>query len=97
MVGRLLDDVYRMEFRDTGQGMSEEERAKVFQPFKSFFDSGTGLGMAIVYRIVAEHHGDIHVDSEPGRGSVITVDLPVRAPELGEEVERETAVADSRR
>ena len=86
-----------MEFRDTGRGMSEEERAKLFQPFKSFFDSGTGLGMAIVYRIVSEHNGDIRVESQPGKGTVISVDLPVKMPEIArpeEEVGRETAFAD---
>lgn len=97
VVGRLLEGIYRMEFRDTGRGMSEEERAKLFQPFKSFFDSGTGLGMAIVYRIVSEHDGDIRVESQPRKGTVISVDLPVRTSgtaRSAEEVGRETAFAD---
>ena len=96
VVGRLDGDVYRMEFRDTGHGMGEEERARLFQPFKSFFDGGTGLGMAIVYRIVSEHRGDIRVESEPGQGTVIAVELPVRAADRQpeEEVERESALAD---
>jgi len=93
--GRLADDLYRLEFCDTGEGMTEEERDKLFQPFKSFFSRGTGLGMAIVYRIVAEHRGDIRVDSQPGQGTVITIELPVREPEAvnQEEVGREAAVA----
>lgn len=97
--GRLSEDVYRIEFRDTGEGMTEEERKKLFQPFKSFFSSGTGLGMAIVYRIVAEHRGDIRADSRPGQGTVITIELPVRAPETvhQEEVGREATIADHRR
>ncbi len=97
VVGRLADDVYRLEFRDTGHGMSDEERARLFQPFKSFFDGGTGLGMAIVYRIVSEHRGDIRVESQSGRGTVILVELPVRAPDRPpeqEEVGRATAFAD---
>lgn len=80
VVGRLLDDAYRIQFHDTGRGMSEEERAEVFQPFKSFFDDGTGLGMAIVYRIVEEHGGHVEVDSRPGGGTTITVDLPLEPP-----------------
>ena len=81
IVGRIESGYYRMQFRDTGIGMTEEERARLFHPFKSFFDGGTGLGMAIVYRIVEEHGGKIRVDSEPHRGSRITVDLPFSQPE----------------
>ncbi len=96
VAGRLIDGVYRLQFRDTGRGMSDEERARLFQPFKSFFDGGTGLGMAIVYRIVSEHQGDIRVESQPGRGTEITVELPVRAadPSEQEEVGHATAFAD---
>ncbi len=79
--GRLENGYYRMQFRDTGIGMTDEERDRLFHPFKSFFDGGTGLGMAIVYRIVKEHGGEIRVESEPHRGSRITVDLPVRQTE----------------
>jgi two-component system sensor histidine kinase PilS (NtrC family) len=75
--GRLLDGGYQLRVADTGRGMTPEERAKIFQPFKSFFDEGTGLGMAIVYRIVQEHGGRLFVDSVSGRGTVITAELPV--------------------
>lgn len=78
VTGRLDGAVYRMQFRDTGSGMTEEARAKMFQPFKSFFDQGMGIGMAIVYRIVEEHGGTIRADSDPGAGTAITVELPVR-------------------
>lgn len=74
--GRLEDEMYHLEMVDTGRGMGEDERAKLFQPFKSFFDSGLGLGMAICYRIVQEHGGEIRVDSEPGQGTTIHVVLP---------------------
>ena len=83
IIGRLDNGTYHMEFRDTGIGMSEEERRRLFHPFKSFFGDGTGLGMAIVYRIVKEHGGDIRVESEPYKGSRITVELPLGAPEGG--------------
>lgn len=74
--GRLVDESYHLEVSDTGRGMGEDERAKLFQPFKSFFDSGLGLGMAICYRIVQEHGGEIRVNSEPGQGTTIHVVLP---------------------
>ena len=57
--------------------MTEEQRARLFQPFQSFFDGGTGIGMAIVYRIVQEHGGRIEVESAPGAGTRIVVELPL--------------------
>ncbi|MCG8460178.1 MAG: ATP-binding protein [Holophagales bacterium] len=88
--GRTVGDGYQIRFQDSGHGMTEEERANLFQPFKSFFDSGTGLGMAIVYRIVEEHGGNIEVDSRPGAGTSITVELPLQPigddPESGAEI-----------
>ncbi|HVR95393.1 MAG TPA: ATP-binding protein [Thermoanaerobaculia bacterium] len=77
VVGRLREDSYRFEVIDTGRGMSEEQRANLFHPFQSFFDGGTGIGMAIVYRIVQDHGGRLGVDSRPGGGTRITVELPV--------------------
>jgi two-component system sensor histidine kinase PilS (NtrC family) len=75
--GRLEGHYYRLEMEDSGRGMSGDEKARIFQPFKSFFGSGLGLGMAIVYRLVEEHGGEILVDSEPGAGTRIAVLLPV--------------------
>lgn len=74
--GRLRGDTYRITFIDTGHGMSDEERANVFHPFRSSFDGGTGLGMAIVYQIVQEHGGRLLLESGRGRGTEITVELP---------------------
>ncbi|HKH48290.1 MAG TPA: ATP-binding protein [Thermoanaerobaculia bacterium] len=76
VVGSLGRDSYLFQVIDTGRGMSEEQRANLFHPFRSFFDGGTGIGMAIVYRIVQEHGGRLHVDSRPGGGTTIAVDLP---------------------
>jgi two-component system sensor histidine kinase PilS (NtrC family) len=77
VVGKPAGSNYKISFADTGRGMDEEERAKLFHPFKSFFDGGTGIGMAIVYRIVEEHGGRLTVDSRPGSGSTIVVELPL--------------------
>ncbi len=79
VVGQLEEPVYRISFHDTGRGMDLEERAKLFHPFQSFFDGGTGIGMAIVYRIVEEHGGRLTVESQPGVGTSISVELPVHA------------------
>jgi two-component system sensor histidine kinase PilS (NtrC family) len=80
VVGRLDKDIYRMQVIDTGRGMTEEQRANLFHPFQSFFDGGTGIGMAIVYRIVQEHGGRLLVDTRPGGGTTITVELPASRP-----------------
>jgi two-component system sensor histidine kinase PilS (NtrC family) len=65
-------------FEDEGIGMDEDEAQAYFQPFHSLFREGTGLGAAIVYRLVEEHGGRIAVDSVPGRGTKIRIELPQR-------------------
>jgi two-component system, NtrC family, sensor histidine kinase PilS len=80
LVGRLDGDAYRLQVIDTGRGMSAAQRSNLFHPFQSFFDGGTGIGMAIVYRIVEDHGGRLRVDSAPGGGTTITVELPAAGP-----------------
>jgi len=63
-------------FADEGIGMDERTREDYFQPFRSAFDEGTGLGAAIVYRLVEEHGGRIEVESTPGRGTTVRVVVP---------------------
>ncbi|MDR7483601.1 MAG: ATP-binding protein, partial [Armatimonadota bacterium] len=70
---------------DTGVGMTEAVRRRIFEPFFSTKgESGSGLGLAMVYSIVKRHGGEIRVESEPGRGAVFTLVFPVptdRRPE----------------
>ena len=73
------DGAYNIVFADSGRGMSEGDLARLFQPFRTNFPSGTGLGMAISYRIVQEHGGRIDVASRVGSGTTITVSLPCRS------------------
>jgi two-component system sensor histidine kinase PilS (NtrC family) len=77
--GQASGDWFRLQVIDTGRGMTEEQRTNLFHPFQSFFDGGTGIGMAIVYRIVQDHGGRLRVDSRPGAGTTITVELPAVA------------------
>jgi len=66
---------------DTGVGMDETTRRRVFEPFFSTKETGrgTGLGMAVAFGIIESHRGFIHVDSHPGRGSTFTLYIPVAA------------------
>jgi two-component system, NtrC family, sensor histidine kinase PilS len=68
-----------LSFRDQGRGMGREEQRRVFEPFQSGSPMGTGIGLAIVYRIVREHAGDITVSSTPARGTEVEVRLPAVA------------------
>src|SRR5262249_18012876 len=68
-----------LEVGDTGMGMNEETRKRCLEPFFSTKgQSGTGLGLAMVYGVMERHGGQIEIDSEPGRGTVIKLIFPIR-------------------
>lgn len=71
----------RLRIQDDGPGMSEEVQARIFEQFyqgeHSHAAEGNGLGLPIVQKIVALHHGEIDVQSQPQAGSVFTVSLPL--------------------
>ena len=75
----IAADRYNIVFSDNGRGMTDSDQRRLFQPFRTSFPSGTGLGMAISYRIVQEHGGRIEVSSQEGAGTTITVSLPASA------------------
>jgi signal transduction histidine kinase len=67
-----------IDITDTGVGMTEEVRARVFDAFYSTRPGGSGLGLPTTRKIVEAHGGSIHVQSEPGKGSRFTIKLPLQ-------------------
>ncbi|MEM7790458.1 MAG: ATP-binding protein [Verrucomicrobiota bacterium] len=70
------EDHIQLQFIDTGSGITEEDLARVFQPYFTTKESGHGLGMMIVQRIMREHGGQIGIESREGIGTVITLQFP---------------------
>ncbi len=66
----------RMSVSDTGKGIKGEDMVHVFDPYFTTKQSGTGLGLAIVHRIIESHEGEVKIESEPGRGTTVTIILP---------------------
>lgn len=77
----LLPDRVRIRVTDTGTGISEDIRDRLFDPFCTTKESGTGLGLTVCQRIVADHHGDIHFETTPA-GTAFNVELPLEEPDL---------------
>jgi signal transduction histidine kinase len=75
-------DRVRIDISDQGMGIPTELLHRVFEPFFTTKAQGTGLGLAVVRRIVEEHLGEIAVDSAPGRGTTFTIRLPFLSPTL---------------
>ena len=74
----------RIEVRDSGPGIPDEILPHIFEPFVTHRDEkdekGTGLGLAICSQLVAQHDGQIQVNSTLGQGTTFTVDLPAYQP-----------------
>jgi signal transduction histidine kinase len=73
-----------VEVRDTGQGIPPAHKEQIFDPFFTTKDSGTGLGLFIAHQIVAEHAGDIDIESTVGEGTSFYVYLPCAQAQGGE-------------
>ena len=73
-IERLGDD-WQVSFADTGTGMTSQQTEKIFEPFQSSFEGGTGLGLAVVYQIVQAHEGKVWARSRPGQGTTFILRL----------------------
>jgi PAS domain S-box-containing protein len=78
---RRRDQQVVVSVADTGIGMPDTVRRRIFEPFFSTKgEAGSGLGLAMTYSIVRRHGGDIHVESEPGKGTTFTLAFPTAQP-----------------
>jgi len=75
----------RIEWKDTGEGISLENLKRVTDPFYTTRNVGIGLGLPMVKKIVERHGGQLEIDSLLGRGTTVTVVLPVRAQLAGQD------------
>jgi nitrogen fixation/metabolism regulation signal transduction histidine kinase len=67
----------RLEVEDSGPGIADDDRKRLFTPYYTTRPGGTGLGLAIVQGIAADHQGRVELRSEPGRGATFTIVLPL--------------------
>ena len=86
---RATRDSAQLTVRDDGKGIEPHDLQRVFDPFVTRREGrGTGLGLSIAHRLVAGHGGTIDLESEPGRGTTATVNLPSNASGDGENSHR---------
>ncbi len=69
----------KTSFRDTGPGIDDETKKHIFEPFFTTKPDGTGLGLAVTRKIIEAHQGTLTVESEAGKGTIVTVSLPESA------------------
>jgi two-component system, NtrC family, sensor histidine kinase PilS len=91
-IERLKDD-WQVSFADTGTGMTLQQTEKIFEPFQSNFEGGTGLGLAVVYQIVQAHEGQVWARSKPGQGTTFILRLRRLDAERSGNVRSQEAVA----
>ncbi len=74
-------DYLILAMHDNGPGLSVDQQSKIFQPFFTQREGGTGLGLAVAQSIVQAHRGDLLVRSQPGNGSIFYICLPLNRNE----------------
>ena len=80
VTAQFINGQVRIEVKDTGKGISPEMQEKIFDLFYSTKQEGTGVGLAIVKRVIERHGGRITVDSEVGKGTTVSIFLPLNPP-----------------
>ena len=73
----------RVDFADDGHGIQEDDLPKIFTPFFTTHEMGTGLGLSVVHNIIIAHGGDVSVRSREGQGAEFTISLPAEDQPVG--------------
>ena len=79
-INQQKKDKIQLKITDTGKGMTEEEKERIFEPFYSGFEGGQGIGMAVVHRILDDYKGEIKINSELDKGTEFIITLPLEGP-----------------
>ena len=87
ITGEVVDNEIVLQFKDTGSGIPEDIIGKIFEPFVSTKEDGTGLGLFISHTVIENHHGVINAESEVGKGTTFTIRLPALVDELETETD----------
>ncbi|MCF7945502.1 MAG: PAS domain-containing protein [Spirochaetia bacterium] len=70
-------DKVNIYIQDNGVGIPEKNMSKIFEPYFTTKDFGSGLGLTVVYKVIKEHQGDISINSIEGKGTTFTISLPL--------------------
>jgi two-component system, sporulation sensor kinase E len=73
----VVGDMVNLSVADTGTGIPDEIMDKIFEPYFTTKEFGSGLGLTLVFKIVKEHNAEIVVQSRPGKGTTFTISFPV--------------------
>ena len=83
LTARVVDSNIRIVVEDSGIGINEDELGSILDPFVTSKTTGAGLGLTMVYQILMNHQGEIDIKSRGGKGTVVTLDLPLNLkPEM---------------
>ncbi len=77
VASRLSGDLVLLRISDDGVGIPDDVLEKIFEPYFTTKDFGSGIGLTLVYKVIKEHMGDIAVISEEGKGTTFTITLPI--------------------
>jgi signal transduction histidine kinase len=80
IIAREKDGFLELEVADTGSGIPEEIRDKIFDPLFTTRAKGIGLGLAVCKSIIERHQGNIEVESQLGKGTTFRIKLPLKQP-----------------
>jgi signal transduction histidine kinase len=80
ITSQISDGRMEIQVSDTGKGIPKDKIKNIFDPFFTSKVYGPGLGLTFTLKIIQEHRGAISVESEPGKGTTLTITLPLKRP-----------------